>query len=144
MRSKNHMKLTRMLNMSNEATLNKIIGVGIKRRREVTGYTQQMIAERLELGTAAYARHEQGTAEASITRLADMAGIFDCGLDEFILDANTCIEDQAQGILLALEDVSVYDHENVIQVIEQACKIAWNKFHNRRLPADFYQGDRAQ
>jgi hypothetical protein len=144
------MNLTGMNNMSDEAALKKheklkkMIGARIKRRREATGYTQEMVAERLDLGTAAYARYEQGTAEPSITRLADMADIFECGLDELIMDTSTRIEDQAQRILLALEEVSVYDRESVMQVIEQVCKIAWNKSRTRKLPADFYQGDRAQ
>jgi transcriptional regulator with XRE-family HTH domain len=116
--------------------LRKQIGSRIKRRREATGYTQDMVAERLSLGTAAYARYEQGVAEPSIARLSDMADIFECGLDELIMDTSTRVEDQAQRILLALQEVSVYDRESVMQVIEQVCKIAWNKSRTRKLPAD--------
>lgn len=123
--------------------LKKKIGARIKRRREATGYTQDMVAEKMGLGTAAYARYEQGTAAPSITRLADMADIFECGLDELVMDTSTRIEDQAQRILVALEDVSVYDRESVMQVLEQVCKIAWNKSRTRKLPPDYYEGDKS-
>ena len=116
--------------------LKKQIGSRIKRRREATGYTQDMVAQRLGIGTAAYARYEQGTAEPSITRLSDMADIFECGLDELIIDSSVRVEDQAKRIYLALEDVSVYDRESVMQVVEQVCKIAWNKSRTRKLPLD--------
>lgn len=78
----------------------------------------------------------RGTAEPSITRLSDMADIFECGLDELIMDSSVRVEDQAKRIYLALEDVSVYDRESVMQVIEQVCKIAWNKSRTRKLPVD--------
>ena len=117
--------------------LKKQIGSRIKRRREATGYTQDMVAQRLGIGTAAYARYEQGTAEPSITRLSDMADVFECGLDELIIDSSVRVEDQTKRINLALEDVSVYDRESIMQVLEQVCKIAWNKSRTRKFPVDF-------
>ena len=120
--------------MDKHEKLKKMIGARIKRRREATGYTQDMVAEKLNLGTAAYARYEQGTAEPTITRLAEIATVFECGLDELVMDTSTRIEDQAKRIYLALEDVSVYDRESVMQVIEQVCKIAWNKSRTRPHP----------
>lgn len=116
--------------------LKKLIGARIKKRRELTGYTQDMVAEKLCLGTAAYARYEQGTAEPSISRLADMADVFECGLDELIMDTSTRMEDQTKRIYLALEKVSIYDRESIMQVLEQVCKIAWNKSRTRKLPLD--------
>lgn len=116
--------------------LKKQIGSRIKRRREATGYTQQMVAEKLSMATATYARYEQGTAEPSITRLSDLADVFECGLDELIMDSSVRVEDQAKRIYLALEDVSVYDRESIMQVLEQVCKIAWNKSRTRKLPLD--------
>ncbi|WP_143599108.1 hypothetical protein [Variovorax boronicumulans] len=60
------------------------------------------------------------------------------------MDTSTGIEDQARRILVALEDVSVYDHESVMQVLEQVCKIVWNKSRTRKLPEDFFQGDKRE
>lgn len=60
------------------------------------------------------------------------------------MDTSTRIEVQAQRILVALEDVSVYDRERVMQVLEQICKFAQNKSRTQELPADFFQGDKRE
>ena len=110
-------------------------GGRIKRSREATGYTQAMIAERLDLSTAAYARYEQGTADPTLSRLGEIAEIFECGLEQLILDTSTKAEDQTKRIALALEKVSVYDRESIMQVMEQVCQIAYNKSRTRKLPS---------
>lgn len=63
---------------------------------------------------------------------------------QYHMDTSIRIEVQAQRIIVALEDVSVYDHESVMQVLEQICKIAWNKSRTRELSADFFQGDKRE
>ena len=68
--------------------IKKMVGVRIKRRREASGYTQEEIAEMLNLNKASYARYEQGTAELTITRLAQLADIFECGLDQLVVDTS--------------------------------------------------------
>lgn len=60
------------------------------------------------------------------------------------MDTSTKIEDQARRILVALEGVSVFDHESAMQVLEQVSKIAWNKSRTRKLPADFFQGNKRE
>lgn len=60
------------------------------------------------------------------------------------MDTSTKIEDQDRRILVALEGVSVFDHEMVMQVLEQVSKIGWNKSRTRKLPADFFQGDKRE
>lgn len=111
-----------------------MIGGRIKRRREATGYTQDMVAARLDLSTAAYARYEQGTSDPSLSRLGEIAAIFECGLEQLVLDTSTNMEDQTKRIYLALDKVSVYDRESIMQVMEQVCQIAYNKSRTRRLP----------
>lgn len=114
--------------------IKKMVGACIKRRREASGYTQEEVADKLNLNTASYARYEQGTAEPSITRLAQLADIFECGLDQLVIDTSLRVEEQTKRIALALENVSVYDRESIMQIIEQVCKIAWNKSRTRKLP----------
>jgi len=118
----------------NDAKIKKIVGACLKRRREASGYTQDEISEMLGINKASYARYEQGTSEPSITRLAQIADIFQCGLDQLVIDTSVRVEEQTKRIALALENVSIYDRESIIQIVEQACKIARNKSKARKLP----------
>jgi transcriptional regulator with XRE-family HTH domain len=110
----------------NKEKLKKQIGKCIKRSREATGYSQEMVAERLGLSTKTYASYEQGSIDPTVTRLAEIADIFECDLEQLVVDTSTRLDDQAKRVSRALEQVPPRDREMILLVIEQICNVAYN------------------
>ena len=110
--------------MRKKEILSKIVGRCIAKQRKAVGLTQEKVAERLELSTEAYGRIEQGKSTPTILRLAELADIFDCGLDELVVEASTRADEQANRIVTMLDGVSSQNREQIFNIIEQVCGLA--------------------
>ena len=60
------------------------VGVKIKRLREFRNYTQQYMADKLELSQNAYCKIENGTVKLTTDRLEAIAGILDVPVESIL------------------------------------------------------------
>lgn len=73
----------------------KSIGRVLAQRRESTGLTQEQVAEVLQIGTEAVSRMERGITMPTIQRMAELADIYGCGIEELVIA--TSDQDQRPG-----------------------------------------------
>lgn len=82
-----------------ERRLAKIIGAAISKRRKLAGFTQDEVAERLDIGKQAISRIERGAVIPTVTRLVSFAEIFSCPVEVLLVESSNRTDDQ--GKLLA-------------------------------------------
>lgn len=113
--------------MTKDEQRKKMIGACIKKKRQETGYTQEMVSEKLDLVPASYARYETGNSTPDILMLIRIAEIFECGLDELLVGISTKPDDQAKYITNLLQDVKRADRLHIVKIVERICLISKGK-----------------
>lgn len=113
--------------MTKEEQRKKMIGACIKHKRQETGYTQEMVSERLNMATASYARYETGNSTPDIMRLIRIAEIFECGLDELLVGISPKPDDQAKYIASLLQGLKRADRLHIVKIVERICLISKGK-----------------
>ncbi|OHV00434.1 transcriptional regulator [Ralstonia solanacearum] len=102
-----------------KAALVRAVGQAIASRRSAAGLSQERVAEALGISREAVSRMETGVAVPSIVRLAELAEIFDCGIEELLTEASNRKVDQAKKILELLDGLSDEKREMLMNVIRQ-------------------------
>lgn len=64
----------------------KHLGVNIRKIRELRGYSQEFLAEKLKISQSAYARYEKDNSTISVKRLEQIAKELDVKVDELLTD----------------------------------------------------------
>ena len=81
----------------------KTIGERIRKLRQEKGFTQEKIAEELEVSIAYMSRIERGVTEISLKRLAQISEILDISIDELITgiekESTECINKELNELL---------------------------------------------
>jgi transcriptional regulator with XRE-family HTH domain len=98
-----------------ERALAEAIGRAIARRRIEAGYTQEEVAEKLGLGRGAVARVEQGIAIPNVIRLAELAELFGCRIDELLIEGSTRLDDQAVLITRELASLGAAERQLLVE-----------------------------
>ena len=78
--------------------LAKSVGKAISHKRTQAGFTQELVAEHLNIGMEAVSRMERGIVVPTIARLAELAQLFGCELADFLRE--TSPRPTEQGIVL--------------------------------------------
>ncbi|WP_211461556.1 helix-turn-helix domain-containing protein [Collimonas silvisoli] len=99
--------------------LTKAVGRAIAVKRGEVGLSQEKVAEILGISREAVSRLETGVAVPSVVRLAELAEIFDCGIEELLTDASNRKLDQARKIFELIGDVSDEHREMLMNVFKQ-------------------------
>lgn len=97
----------------------KTIGQTLAQRRETLGLTQDQVAEALQVGTEAVSRMERGITMPTIQRLAELADIYQCGIEELLIASSTRTSDQAERISKILETLPEADRAMVVDVVQK-------------------------
>jgi transcriptional regulator with XRE-family HTH domain len=97
----------------------KSIGRTLARRREACGLTQDQVAEALEVGTEAVSRMERGLTMPTVQRLAELAEIYGCGIDELLIACSTRTSDQAERISQILQTLPEADRAMIVEVVQK-------------------------
>lgn len=113
--------------MSRQLQLRKIVGQCIARKREAVGMTQEAVAERMYMSTEGYARYERGETPPSLVKLGRLATIFQCGIDELVVETSTGLTAQAQHIANLLDGVSSGDRDEIVKIVESICTLSRKK-----------------
>lgn len=106
------------MNALEEAALAKKIGQIISTKREKLGITQGQLAEKLNIGYEAVSRIERGKIIPSLTKLYDLASIFECRVSDFIDAASSRSTDQAEYIAGLIKGLSDADRKMIVEVVE--------------------------
>jgi len=110
------------MNKEAERALAEAIGRAIARRRVEAGYTQEEVAEKLNLGRGAVARVEQGIAIPNVIRLAELAELFRCRIDELLIEGSTRLDDQAAAIARQLAPLEADERQLLIEWMQSFAK----------------------
>ncbi|MGC2959193.1 helix-turn-helix domain-containing protein [Paraburkholderia graminis] len=102
-----------------KGALVRAVGQAIALRRAAAGLSQEKVAEALGISREAVSRMETGVAVPTVVRLAELAEIFECGIDELLTEASNRRIDQARNILDLLEELSDDKREMLMAVIRQ-------------------------
>ena len=117
-----------------EELVNQRLGKTIARRRKAAGFTQDEVAERLGIGKEAFSRIERGIAGASVYRLFELADMFECGIESFLIEGSRRVTEQVELIDRHISGLSMADRQLMVQIVERLA---------RRFKADARR-DRAQ
>jgi transcriptional regulator with XRE-family HTH domain len=107
------------MNEKQKASLVKSIGKAISAKRVASGLSQEKVAESLGISREAVSRMETGVAIPTVVRLAELAQIFDCGIEELLTEASNRQLDQARQITELLDGLSEQNRAMLLNVIKQ-------------------------
>lgn len=107
---------------SQEQSIGQRIGQCIAKRRQAAGLTQGQVGEELGIGLEAVSRIERALVIPTVVRLAELAEIFGCGIDELVIETSERSSDQAEHIATLLSTLSKKDRAMVVDVVERICE----------------------
>jgi transcriptional regulator with XRE-family HTH domain len=95
------------------------IGQTIARRRLACDLTQEDVAEQLGIGLAAVSRMERGVIMPTVSRLVELAGIFQCNAADLMTEVSTGAHDQAQHLTQVLSTLGSSERATLVDVVER-------------------------
>lgn len=97
------------------------VAESIKASREKAGLSQDQVAEHLQIGAEAVSRIERGITIPTLIRLAELADIFRCPIEDLLGNRSTRPLDQTEYISKLLATLPTDDREMVVEVVEKIC-----------------------
>jgi transcriptional regulator with XRE-family HTH domain len=94
----------------------------IKTCREKSGLTQDQVGELLEIGAEAVSRIERGISVPTLTRLAELADVFQCPIEDLLGSSSNRSADQAEYISKLISALPTDDRTMVVDVVERICE----------------------
>ncbi|WP_407973274.1 helix-turn-helix domain-containing protein (plasmid) [Burkholderia pyrrocinia] len=105
-----------------EELVNKKIGRIIAKKRNAAGFTQEEVAERLGIGPEAFSRIERGLNAASTFKLYELADMFQCGVETFLIEGSRRPSDQAEHMERLLSMLSATDRSWLVATVERLAR----------------------
>jgi transcriptional regulator with XRE-family HTH domain len=97
------------------------VAEAIKLCREKRGLSQDEVGELLDIGAEAVSRLERGVSVPTLTRLAQLADIFKCPIEDLLGSSSTRAVDQAEYIAKLIAELPTEDRVMVVEVVERIC-----------------------
>jgi transcriptional regulator with XRE-family HTH domain len=97
----------------------KAIGESISAQRMALGLSQEKVAELLGISREAVSRMETGVSVPSVVRIAELAEIFECGIEELIVKGSNRQLDQSRQIADLLDGLSEQHRAILFNVMKQ-------------------------
>ena len=101
--------------------LGKRLGLRIAERRKALNWTQDQLAERLNVDAETISRFERGATVPALVTLDRLAGILKISVADLLSDASASPTDQAIRISAWLECLRSEDSEFVLDQIKVLC-----------------------
>jgi transcriptional regulator with XRE-family HTH domain len=105
-----------------EELVNQRLGKTIARRRKAAGFTQDEVAERLSIGKEAFSRIERGIAGTNVFRLFELADMFECTADAFLIEGSRRATDQADLMDRLIKKLAPADRQLIVQFVERLAR----------------------
>lgn len=97
----------------------EMIGRGIAKHRKRCGFTQEEVAERVQVGIEAISRIERGVAVPTLSRLFQLADVFGCDAAELLTEVSHRPQDQASKLARMIASLSSPDQKLIMGIVEQ-------------------------
>lgn len=97
----------------------RYIGRQLAQLRRARQLTQEDVGERLEIGAEAVSRLERGLVDLSVTKLLQLADIFQCSAGELLVAISPRAQDQAQTFAALLDKLSAEDRQFALDQLER-------------------------
>nr|WP_249183358.1 helix-turn-helix transcriptional regulator [Burkholderia cenocepacia] len=102
-----------------EELVNRKIGKTIAKKRKAAGFTQEQVAERLGIGNEAFSRIERGLVSPGIFKLYELADLFGCGVETFLIEGSRRSTDQAEHLERLVSKLSAPDRQLIVGIVER-------------------------
>jgi len=102
--------------------LGRRLGQRIAERRKAIDWTQDQLAERLEVDAETISRFERGVTVPALVTLDRLAGVLKTSVADLLSEASVSPSDQAIRISAWLESLSPQDGEFVVDQIKALCE----------------------
>lgn len=112
-----------------DSELAKHIGKSIAKYRHNKALTQSQVAEYLGVSIDAISRMERGGIMPTVTRLIQLAEIFDCKASSFLRETSPLVNDQTQRIINLLSKLEESDRAELLDIIEKM--VNWRLQNNQ-------------
>lgn len=100
-----------------EKAIAQAVGKAIAKKRMGKGLTQENVAEKLNIGYEAVSRIERGIVTPNIARLVELAEIFDCEINELLMNATLRPADHARHLQQLFEPLSEQDRMFLMNIV---------------------------
>lgn len=107
------------MDKTESAVFVKAIGKAIANKRGACELSQEKVAELLGVSREAVSRMETGFSVPTVLRLAELAEIFECGIEELLIEASNRQLDQARQIADLLDGLTAQDRTLLLSVMRQ-------------------------
>ncbi len=101
------------------AELFKSIGKALAQKRESCNLTQEQLSVALSIGSEAVSRMERGLTMPTVQRLAELAEIYQCGIDELLIASSNRTSDHAELISQILQTLPEADRTMIVEVVQK-------------------------
>ena len=92
--------------------INQIVGTNLKKLRDLFGYTQKAIANKIGVERSTYGNYEAGLREVPYDIIEKLSGIFGC--ESYILfEENISTQTDVLACAFRMDDISDNDFEEV-------------------------------
>jgi len=105
--------------VNKEELINQRLGKTIAKKRKAAGYTQEQVAEHLGIGPEAFSRIERGKVGASVAKLFELATLFDCGVETFLVEGSRRTSEQAERMARLLAGLSSADRQLMVNLVDR-------------------------
>lgn len=102
-----------------ERQLAVVVGRAIAKQRKRCGLTQNEVAEKLGVSFDVVSRTERGIVMPGISRLMQLAAIFDCETAELLTETSTRSTDQASRMADLISDLNHAERLLIMSMVEQ-------------------------
>ena len=99
--------------------LYKSIGRTLQLRRESCGLNQDQVSMAIGIGKEAVSRMERGITMPTVQRLAELADLYKCGIDELLIESSTRTNDQAELISKIMNTLPDADRAMIVEVVQR-------------------------
>ncbi|WP_410497716.1 helix-turn-helix domain-containing protein [Chitinibacter sp. S2-10] len=105
-----------------EQKLTQRIGKAIGSHRRRMKMTQDAVAAKLDVTTESVSRMERGVVTMSMTRLAQLAELFQCDPADLLLESSARPSEQARHLAELLNELNDQDRELVVELTTRLIK----------------------
>lgn len=115
-----------------EPKLANRVGLALARIRSERGYTQEILAERLDVTVETISRFERGIVLPTLPRLYELAEVLAVPVTELLQRGSTRSSDVSMEIASLLEQLSLDDQTLVRRWIGEMCERLGNSRQSRK------------
>ena len=107
---------------SSDELILKKLGKTIAKKRKIAGYTQEEVAIRLGIGSEAFSRIERGLNSPGIPRLYELAEMFECGVETFLVEGSRRPTDQVEHMSRMMVGLPAADRQLIVAIVERLAR----------------------